>query len=282
MKNKLTWLLATICVALVSIFVTWKITKSSVEKVYVEKLVAITKSQQAAHPTPQRTENATPQKTDDSAVPQKPPSDVLEDMLSAHPEYRAAVNGAIKQAFLNHFGDFRSLLNLDEQTYKKVADLLMQKLYSRSDGYAAAIAQGLKPGTPEFATTLQAQIDDAENQLRDALGQDKYDILNRYPAVLNSETQLRTTYAAVFATIGEPLTEDQISKMAPIMAMAGDPSEKTAPSPDNGYLTPNENAVLNEAKNVLSPAQLEAFKNQYVQRNMAHYFNITYAKGIQY
>lgn len=191
----------------------------------------------------------------------------IADMVRDHPELAAIRERDARRNMLRWYGPALDTLNLPPETLAKLKDLLVQQMAASGDATAAARAQGLKPGTPEWRQAVQQSTLDIQQQITATLQTAVPMNWAQLQARVGFTDQVQSNFGPELILAGAPLSPAQSQALVQAMADAtyagrdtsGRPANYNVRDPSTG-LTPHDLQILNNAAGALTPEQLQAIK----------------------
>jgi len=195
----------------------------------------------------------------------------LQQAFAEHPEYKTAYYANLRRLRLQAYGDLATLLNLDKETARYISDLLVEKAISNIDvnQLPGFVPGSVSPTGIEQAHRLVSQ--DIDNDIKQHIGEEKYELLQLVPGILKCESAIVSDYAVDFRSINEPLTAEQTRALAVVMAKNLNWNRREfldGPSSDNQFLLKSEASVLEGAVGILSDGQISALKRHFEDKNI--------------
>ena len=182
----------------------------------------------------------------------------MNDIARDHPEYADLQRKQLRRSILRQYGDALSALNLAPEQLAQLKDLLASRVIANGDPRLA----GLTPGTPAYNQATRAASAAVNAQITDLIGPDGQAKLRDAMMTSMAETQIANNYAPDFQDAGVALTPEQTRSLAQLMSparmIAGGAGQNQA-DPATG-LSPNDEAMLEQAAQILSPAQVAILK----------------------
>jgi hypothetical protein len=189
----------------------------------------------------------------------------LSDIAKDHPEYAELQRKQMRRTLLRQYGDSLAALNLPPDQLVQLKDLLMSRSFSADDPRLA----GLERGTPAYNQAMRAASEAATQQIDALIGPDGQRKLQDAQMLTTAQNQVANTYAPDFQEAGAPLTPEQSAGLAQLLNPRnglGGGRAMNEPDPAT-WLSPRDTALLEQAAQVLSPAQLSIFKSDRADQN---------------
>ena len=191
----------------------------------------------------------------------------ISDILKEHPEYTGFYEKQMRRNVERMYGDGLNTLNLPADKLVQLKDLLAERQISSLDAMQAAEAAGLQRGSPEWQAAMKQAADDAQQQIAAILGPNADNTLAQLAMRARIQTAVQNTYAPDFSYAGLGLSPAQSNGLVQAMADANYAGKDTSTrpanyndvNPDSG-LSPHDQRILNNAAQVLTPAQVQLLK----------------------
>lgn len=217
--------------------------------------------------TPQM--NAEPAAAQDRYAAQRRENDEkLARMFADHPEYKQAYFGNLRRQVLRSYGDLSELLGIDKQMASRVSNLLVERVLSQRDVAQLTNYSGSQAVHAMFRDSVDAEI-------KAEIGEEKFARLKIVPGILKYESELKYQYSVDFQSVNEPLTPEETRNLAEIMAQNlnwNNRPMQDGPSDDEQFIMKSEAAVLEAAKQTLTPMQLAALRQRFIDRNTEEFY----------
>jgi hypothetical protein len=197
------------------------------------------------------------------------------------PAYAAIWRKQQLRSVQRQYGDALAALKLPPDQLAKLKDLLVARIDANLDASEAAQDEGLSGR--EVGLAIRDSISAVNDEIKGLIGDDAFSRLQTTPQTSMAKTMLENTVAVDLEGAGVPLTPDQLTSLAAIYNQtmrrpgAGALPGWQSPDPQTG-LAPADEALLNQAGQTLSPAQLPTLRDyllevrqqqQYMQKRMA-------------
>jgi hypothetical protein len=179
------------------------------------------------------------------------------------------------------YGDAFAALKLPPDQLAKLKDLLVTRNDANLDASEAAQEAGLTGRDVSLA--IRNATNSVNDEIKALIGDDKFTQLQTTPQTSMAKTMLENTVAVDLEGAGQPLNSDQLASLAAIYNQtqrqppAGAGQGWQTPDPQTG-LAPVDEALLNQASQSLTPAQLPILRDyllevrqqqQYMQKRLA-------------
>jgi hypothetical protein len=187
------------------------------------------------------------------------------DIAREFPEYAELQKKQMRRSILHQYGDALATLNLPPDQLAQLKDLLAGRVFQNDDPRLA----GLEPGTPAYVQARREASQSISQQIDALIGPDGQRKLQNAAMLSTAQTQIANTYAPDFQDGGVPLSPEQTSSLAQLMNPmngAGRGPGMNQADPTTG-LTPADDALIEQAAQVLSPAQVAILKSDRVDQN---------------
>ena len=164
--------------------------------------------------------------------------------------------GENKRAYYGQmFGAFFRQWQFTPEQRQSFLAVFVKDALARQDIEAIAKARGLSRNDPAVKAQLAALDAEFEGEMQARLGPDALKILRVYTSTESARSYL-SSYAGLFARLGEPLTIEQLETLTTIFAKAA-PNGLTVSS---RVSSAQWNGMWAEAERVLTPAQWREFQ----------------------
>jgi hypothetical protein len=192
----------------------------------------------------------------------------ISDIIKDHPEYAALFAKEMRRNVLRQYGDALNTAGLSPEQIAKMKNLLVERAMSAMDAQQAAEAAGLEQGTPAWRDAMRQASQAVEQDIAATLGSDATAIMNRLQTSVGAHNGVQNGVAPDMVDAGVPLTPAQSDALAQAAMDASwtnpkdgslHPPDYNTPDPITGR-TPKEDRIANQVAQVLSPAQLQIFK----------------------
>jgi hypothetical protein len=212
----------------------------------------------------------------------------LGDIIRDHPEFAALMAKETRRNVIRQYGDALNALGLPPDQAARLKELLVERSISASDAQQAAAAAGLEPGSPEFQEATQQAMQGVQVEINTLLGSDAASIMARLQTSVGARNGVLSTYAPDLADAGMPLTPVQTDALAQAAMDASytnpkdgslHPPDYNTPDPTTGR-TPKEDRVANQVAAVLTPAQLQVFKQTQQEADQRQIIMRQYTAGL--
>ncbi|HTB79581.1 MAG TPA: hypothetical protein VK717_01710 [Opitutaceae bacterium] len=161
------------------------------------------------------------------------------------------------------YGEELAKLNLSPDKLAKVKDLLIARSDAIKDARETAQDSGLDRAS--MKSVITKATNDVDDEIKNLVGPDTFAQVQATQKTSETKMIIQSEVGVDMTSAGTPLSSDQVSALAKILIasqnVANDPLHRTM-AVDQGSidsqtgLTPQYQVMLNQATNVLSPAQI--------------------------
>ncbi len=197
--------------------------------------------------------------------------------LQRDPAYQALEKKQLRRFMLRQYGDALASLNLPPDQLAQLKDLMASRVFSGGDPRLA----GLEQGSPAYMQAMRAASQAVNQQIDALIGPEGQRKLQDAQMLTTAQNQVNTNYAPDFAEGGVPLTPEQTTGLAQLLNprnLVGRGPAANQPDPET-WLTPRDQKLLEQAAQVLSPAQLEILKGDRAEQNQRQALMRQYTGG---
>jgi hypothetical protein len=190
----------------------------------------------------------------------------LSELERDHPEFELLRLKSARRHMLQVYGAGLAGLGLPPAQLARLKDLLAEKTLREADAQSAASEAGLQLGTPGFREAMNQAIGDLDDQITGIVGPGGQSALAESAGVAQTLSAVETGFQPDFVDAGVPLTAEQAQNFAQLLNDKGSRAYQRANNLSSvvdptTWLSPANEAMLAEAAQILTPAQLEVFKN---------------------
>jgi hypothetical protein len=204
----------------------------------------------------------------------------LNDMRK-DPAYAAIWRKQQLRNIQRQYGDAFAALKLPPDQLAKLKDLLVTRNDANLDASEAAQEAGL--AGRDVSLAIRNATNAVNDEIKALIGDDSFSQLQTTPQTSMAKTMLENTVAVDLEGAGQPLSPDQLASLAASYNQtqrqppAGAVQGWQTPDPQTG-LAPADEALLNQASQSLTPAQLPILRDyllevrqqqQYMQKRLA-------------
>ena len=189
----------------------------------------------------------------------------MNDIARDHPEYVELQRKQMRRAMLRLYGDTLSTLNLPPEQLAQLKDLLANRTLLPGDPRVA----GLTQGTPAYNQAARAASQEVNQEIDALIGADNQAKLRDAQIVQMGQSLVANNYAPDFQDAGVPLSPEQTRSLAQLLSpgnMAGQSLGSAQPDSTTG-LSPRDDALIEQAAQIMSPAQLAILKSDRADQN---------------
>jgi len=189
--------------------------------------------------------------------------------LMANPAFAKAWNTEQRARIDARYAALFKKLNLSPEQQTALANLLLERQNSARDVFAAAREQGLNPGQNrddlrKMVTDAQAEVD---QNIKTTLGDTAYQQYQNYENTQSQRaivSQLNQTLSALATPLTTAQSDFLVQALSTPAATAQSSAQGGGPWGRGG--TTITDAVIEQAQNVLSPAQVDALRQLQTQQ----------------
>jgi hypothetical protein len=199
----------------------------------------------------------------------------ISDIIKAHPEFSVLYSKMIRRSLSAIYGDGLNSLKLTPDQLNKLKGLLTEREMSIIDANQAAVAEGLRPGSTEWQEVMNQSSLTNDQEIQGLLGPNADTTLAELKANAG-QTQAKMLMqsqvggiSSDFTDAGLPLTANQSNALTQALLngwywqgrdLSDRPVNYNDVDPNTG-LSPHDIRNINNAAQVLTPAQLVVFKD---------------------
>ncbi len=191
--------------------------------------------------------------------PKKSPSGSLTQFIADDPKLQALYFASRHAALAKSYGPFFRALGLSPTQIDKFDAIIIDREEQSQDLIAAGLSQGLPVGDQAVAALRQKMENDSRTALTDLLGETGYQLLRQYEGTQPVRAVVQQLAGAT-ALEGMPLTPQQAEQLTQVLANASTGYQSSETADFLATASVNWNAADEQAKGILSPAQLNFFK----------------------
>jgi hypothetical protein len=203
----------------------------------------------------------------------------ISDIIKAHPEFLPLYSKMIRRSLNTIYGDGLNSLKLTPDQLNKLKGLLTEREMSRIDANQASVAAGLTPGSTAWQEVMNQASLTNDQEIQDLLGPNAEATLAQLKSDAG-QTQAKMLMqfqvdgiSSDFTDAGLALTADQSNGLTQALLngwywqgrdLSDRPVNYNDVDPNTG-LSPHDIRNLNNAVQVLTPAQLSIFQDYETQ-----------------
>jgi len=190
------------------------------------------------------------------------------------PEAQARAARDARRRMTQMYGQGLAALHLPPEKLAALKHLLMEMNLGGTDLFEAAQAAGIQFDSPAFRTFAEKSRREIESEVTALIGTDDWSKLQAAAGASLYQQSVHNSIAYDFEDAGLPLNPGQEEALAQAMVDSEKPVSGTASHPPGYFavdpstgLKPADQAMLAEAADALSSAQLQLLKNNLVMQN---------------